>query len=274
MIPKRRWSSQIYSKLQEVICTQKPGLASFDFDQTLIQQDLAVDVIEYLIEKHPPSKKITELAHEEIQIFLTTRKSPSNLPSIISQDLLQNKFDSGKYFALLHQIDINFAYTWSRFLFAGIHQDELENIGMKVFCQGLYEKKTLHISREMQEIVQILHEKKWKVIIVSASPKPILTTVAEMNFGIYKDNLFAMDLAIDKQGYTLPKIIQPMTSFDGKVSVLKKHFACRPSIAFGDSVSDIPMLKYAKLGILLNQTNQLVQQIADYPHIYSQQPFA
>lgn len=142
------------------------------------------------------------------------------------------------------------AYRWSSFLFSGWKKTDFLNYTNFVWKKSI-EQKRISIYSSMQNLIQLLKENHWEVVIVTASPVWAVEAVIN-NFGLTAENILGMVLEL-KNGYTTSKIIEPYTYGEGKVKAIQTRFKKLPDLAIGDSVNDFNMLSSSKLAIALDR---------------------
>lgn len=233
------WESSHRSRLTQFI-SNHTGIACLDFDNTFISGDFGETLMmQFVREGLPHVKNLEEIVPDAIPF----RKDPNALSEIIWK----------KYNSILETAGTEFAYRWSSFLFSGWEPSALKAKAMEVWKDSI-EKKILFPFPEMVSILQLLLDNHWKPYIVTSSPTLIIQPIATL-FQIPEDSVLGMNLVIELN-LTTALIHEPFTYGEGKVRAIEAAIGTGYELAFGDSKNDFPMLKRAKMGVLLHRGNE------------------
>lgn len=234
-----RWEPSHFSRLSQQI-SMFPGIACFDFDNTLISGDFGETMMMQLVKEG--------LHHvKDLESILPEASSAKNNPDLLS-DLIWKKYNS-----ILETAGTEFAYRWSSFLFSGWSPSDLHNKALEVWKDAI-QKKTLFPFPEMESIISMLLKFNWKIFIVTSSPTTIIQPIAPF-FQISGDSVLGMNLVVENN-LTTALIHEPFTYGEGKVRAIENTIGTGIDLAFGDSKNDFPMLKRAKMGVLLHRGNE------------------
>lgn len=180
-----------------------------------------------------------------LAVWLNRDKDPKALEKLVLDEYEFHLVDKG----------LEFAYRWTSFIFSGWKAEEFNEYSLSVWKRELESEEwaSVHPYPEMQSLLNFLHRKNWETYIITASPAGAIKTVA-FAFGIKPENVLGMELVIEN-GQSTSKIIEPYTYGEGKVAMIKSVIGKAPDLAFGDSINDLPMLKFAKQGVLIDKGN-------------------
>lgn len=232
------------------IC-KSPGIAAFDFDNTLIKNDFGEAVMNCLIQDG-----LLELKSEFSEFFRDKKKAKRIWKLKERNPSIFKEFVWAEYFQIMKEEGVEKAYRWSSFLFSGWKDKNFRSYAKKIWNQELKSKEQTAVSpyKEMIGLVQFLLEKSWRVYIVTASPESIIQEVSS-KFSIPQENVIGMKLEMEN-GFSTPRLIEPYTYGEGKVKALYERIGDYADLAFGDSENDFPLLKSAKrFGVLIDKGN-------------------
>lgn len=233
------WESSHLSRLTQLI-SNHTGIACIDFDNTFISGDFGETFMMHLVREGLLNvKNLEDIVPEAIP----HRKNPDAFSALIWK----------KYNSILETAGTEFAYRWSSFLFSGWEPLALKEKAIEVWKDSI-EKKQLSPFPEMVSILRLLLDNNWKPYIVTSSPTLIIQPIASL-FQIQEDSVLGMNLVIE-QNLTTALIHEPFTYGEGKVRAIEAAIGTGYELAFGDSKNDFPMLKRAKMGVLLHRGNE------------------
>jgi phosphoserine phosphatase len=189
-----------------------------------------------------------EKVSSDIEEFLPNAKMlPRDNPLLLSEIIWK------RYESILKTEGMETAYRWTSFLFSGWTPDEFESKSLKVWIQKCKDKK-IYPYAPMISLIEFLKENHWKIFIITASPTIAIQSVLPI-FGLEKNCVLGMNLKIEKN--TLSSIIQdPYTYGNGKVEAYQRISQKKLDLAFGDTRNDLPLLKFAEKGVLIDRGNQ------------------
>lgn len=127
---------------------------------------------------------------------------------------------------------------------------------MVASAKEFFEKHKVNIYPESYKLIKLFKDKNYHTVIVSASPTEIIELFAK-SMGI--DDVYAVKLEIVDDIYT-GKLSTKLNEPGGKEKIMldfTKEHDMTDSYGFGDSVSDIGMLKYLTHPIALNANPEL-----------------
>lgn len=247
----RNWTKENHSSLVWEIC-KSPGIAAFDFDNTLIKNDFGETVMNSLI-----LDGLSELQTTFSDYFRDKTKASRVWKLREKNPSLLKQFVWEEYSYLMQTVGVEKAYRWSSFLFSGWRSSKIRSYSKKVWKSELKRKEdsgAVKPYKEMVGLVKFLKENNWTVFIVTASPEQIIQEVCT-SFFVPKENVIGMKL-LEKEGVSSSEIIEPYTYGQGKVDAFFARTSLYPDLAFGDSENDFPLLKAAKrFGVLIDRGN-------------------
>ncbi|MEM7181084.1 MAG: haloacid dehalogenase-like hydrolase [Spirochaetota bacterium] len=243
------WEENIWEHLQEV-GTSTRGLAAFDFDNTMIQNDLGEAIMKELLDNKLLYYKGDFAKHfrdEAAAIQIRSEGGQEDFTQFVWQE----------YDYIMEKQGAEEAYRWTSFIFSGMSVAELKEISRNTWKKNL-SCKNIFPFREIVSLVQFLQDLDWDVRIVTASPQVCIEEVS-WEFGIKPEKVIGMQLE-EVEGVIAPKILEPFTYGKGKVEALKKNTEQRLDLAFGDSWNDYPLLTSSQLGVLIDKGDDLLRE--------------
>lgn len=188
-------------------------IAAFDADGTLWRNDMGEALFEYQIEK----------------------KLLPNLPR-----------DPWKHYEdLKEKVSHEVAYLWLAQICAGRPLKEVQGWAQ----DALKEQGKVPLFEEVRELIQLMHEKKFEVYIVTASIKWAVEPGA-MLFGIPSERVVGIRTRVENGNITEEQE-GPITYKAGKVSgLLEATGGAAPCFCAGNTEGDLPLLD-ASLGLRL-----------------------
>ena len=280
-LEKGAWTNINFDRIKSCIDSTNQGLAVFDFDNTLIYNDLGEACMYYgAMQGLLPgdqeefwdilkSKYYTDVPFEQLRQWFVEFRDQGNEQSY--HKLLNIIFQL--YNGVYKNDGMEAAYRWSTLLFAWQSIDKWQKMARHVFESQLqtplgtnffgdqYEMpQGIRIYKEMHNLIILLLARKWQVYIVTASPREIIAAVADY-WGLEDANVIGMQINTNAKNQYLPQIIEPMPFQDGKLKILYEHIPSDQAIdlAAGDSDGDTSLLREARLGILIDR---------DYKHLH------
>lgn len=117
-----------------------------------------------------------------------------------------------------------------------------------------------HLYKEALDKIEELRSQNYKIIIVSATYDIVVKAIAERFFKA--DHVIATRVMYNPQGQILCDVYKDISHQYGKVLRIKElcqnfNYSLDNSIAFGDSVNDIPMLELAFTAIVINPAGNM-----------------
>lgn len=246
--PKRSWTDEIHEFLSSLI-PKAPGLACFDFDNTLIRNDFGEKIMDQII-----TEGLSFLPNDLSPFFRDkdTWKDHQKLSISEKEHLVWEE-----YSYQLKEFGIEKGYRWTSFLFQGLTEQEFYEISLRAWKQVNHPDRESGVfpQPEMKDLIAFLNYHNWDVYIVTASPEPGIVAIADL-FPVKKDRVIGMRQEIDENNRYSAKLIEPYTYGEGKVKAIESRIGRYPDIAFGDSFNDYPMLQKAtQLGVGIDRGN-------------------
>ncbi len=286
-----RWDSANFSRIQARLAGP-PGLAVFDFDNTLIYNDLGEAVMYYVARRG--------LLPAEDPTFRAVLADPRFCPPETAARLVETgnryhaEYDAAdrdafaaellKLYSWIHaNFDLETTYRWTRIFFMGRPPGDLARLARDVFAyeQGrsvgqesletipggpaLAIPTGIRVVPEIAALTRRLRARGWEVRVVTASPRIVIAAVIE-HWGLRPDQVTGMELATGADGRLLPEIVEPMPCQAGKVTALRAVPALAGrsiDLAVGDSRGDRDLLAAAGLGILLDRGDRELRAEAE-----------
>lgn len=273
-----------------------PGLAVFDFDNTLVFNDQGEACMYYIIKQG--------MLPGERPEFWEALKKAGNLQAGLAQ--MQAWFHAFRaqddeeayqklavailetYQAVYENDGMLAAYRWSAVVFAFQKVAEWEKISRYVFAEQqetqLGEQivgqisipRGIRIYKEIHTLIQTMQAQAWTVRIVTASPQEIIQAVIS-HWNLKTEQVYGMQLARNASDEYLPRILDPMPYQDGKIQMLYDRLGSTPAemplrFAAGDSQGDLSLLQQAGLGILIDRGYPTMRAAANIPPGFLIQP--
>lgn len=273
------WQEDVQKQI-EAILSGPPGRAAFDFDNTMIFNDLGEACMYYillqgLVFADEPSfwKEIRHPLISENELSVLREKFENAAESSGEEDQLDlTDYLLSFYDRIMEQDGLEHAYRWTRVIFAGRSPLEMRKISRYVFAHeqeqdiaharfpsGRMINTGIRIYEPIRNLIQQMAERGWAIRIVSASPEEIIRE-AIAHWNLPEENVRGMRLRRDRE-ILLPIIDEPMTYGPGKVQALKDTGWEDLDFAAGDSWTDFDMLLFAKKALLLDRNNpSLIQK--------------
>jgi len=245
--PLRSWVPEIHRNLNETILL-KPGLACFDFDNTLIRNDFGEKLMEAIIQDgmvHLPKDLSPYFRDKDFW------KDHEIHPLSQKESLIWEEYSYH-----LKEFGIENGYRWTCFLFQGLSKQTFYELSRRNWEKVGKLKGDIAVfpQKEMIDLIQFLNQNSWEVYIVTASPEEGIAAIAS-HFYVKEENVIGMRQVKSSTGISVPEIIEPYTYGEGKVSAIRTRIGKLPDLAFGDSFNDFPMLCASKLGVAIDKGN-------------------
>jgi HAD superfamily phosphoserine phosphatase-like hydrolase len=205
-----------WRRIAEAIRAEEQPLAVFDADGTLWADDLGETHIHVLAERR----------------FVE--------PGAGHKSLLSE-------YASRCEADVDDGYAWGARILGDMPEARVVESAIEAWAR--------HRDRLLEPVaavVRALLTAGVDVAVVSASNRWVVEAAVE-ELGIGPKRVIAVDL--ERDGATLTRtVVQPMPNGPGKVGAIDVHLGRRPTLAFGNSVHDVPMLRSAALGVCVLAT--------------------
>jgi HAD superfamily phosphoserine phosphatase-like hydrolase len=282
---KRDVEKALAKKLNDVETgnTRSPALdAAFDVDDTLIKNDAGEAFLRELI-----LRRQYAYASPAFWALFRDEKTKRDLKAAAAahpcqgasfddvgawSDACRDYFDEfwGYYQALVER-DPADAYQWTAQLIVGLRASEVDHFAADVWDQETKRplrpvtitsphfptasiQLGLRLFEPMRKLVATLRERHWNVWLVSASLDPVVKQIAA-RVGVAEGHVLGVHLASDSDG-RFTATVERFPFQDGKVAALTAVGALegKESMAFaaGDSAGDVPMLKRARVALMID----------------------
>lgn len=216
-IPLDRWAPEIHAGLVRMLERPSPGIAVFDWDDTVLTGDIGIAILELTDE--------WEGTH-------------------FTQTYLERLAAGGR----------DEAYPLSIQFFAGrskeAFRDHCQRIVDTVEAEG-----RVQVRPEIGRLIDAMHERGWQVWVVTASPQQLIQCICE-RVGIAPERVIGLHLEADDEGVYTDQIRQPMTFYKGKADAILHYITSSPTFVAGDSPSDEQMMDLAEHALLIDSGNE------------------
>lgn len=259
------------SRIQEIL-SGPPGLAAFDFDNTLIVGDLGEVAMSYIALQGLLRLDLPEfwkaLHHRDL-----TAEDVLQVQSLYDA-IIDDEADSQflqmldllltMYERIHEHSGLEEAYRWTKVFFAGRTQEELGKIGKYVWQSQLEESfhsaqitntrsipMGLRIRPYMRELIRELMQRNWQVKIVTASPEDVVRSALGA-FALEKDAVHGMNFETDENHLLSFQLREPFPFGSGK-SELVSRYDLPLRLAAGDSITDKELLLASENAIFFDK---------------------
>ena len=223
LITDPAWSSEVRVGLRRMLEQDPRGIATFDFDDTLLDGDLSLALLAHLEALEPKGQR----AHYEAACARDVRAGYAELVET---------------------------------LLVGRTEKEVRDLTTTALERGLADG-TLRFRSALVELIWVLQRHGWEVWVVTASPAVVIQ-VAAQRIGIGADRVLGM-WCRSEQGRFVGPTQEPVTYRQGKVDALATVGRQRPTFAAGDAPTDLEMLGEAKYGLVVDRGNTLLREAAE-----------
>ena len=218
---------------------------AFDGDGTLWTGDVAETVWNALIERR--------LVRAEAHAALVRECDQSGLDPSGEAHVLCTRIGRAYAEGRFSEERICEVQAWA---FAGWSRQEIAAfVDHTLFDVGHWTDRTIPETRAILDAARAAHA---PVYLVSASPKHVVERAAAP-LGILPHEVLASTIPFGPDGRALADVERPICYGPGKVAALKRVLEGRPLLAaFGDNVFDLPMLHYARFGVMVRPKARLL----------------
>lgn len=279
-ITEGRWSKEARVRLGEIL-SGPPGLAAFDFDNTLVYNDLGEACMYYIALQGLLPLDRDDFWSEMIHPLLpesevsAMRSRYAKIDPEDDYELYIELVDKliGAYLMIAEKDGLEPAYRWTRVLFGGQTVTDMRSIGRHVFefeseeplgqkflPSGVSLPTGIRVYPEIEKLIRGLISSGWDVRVVTASPQELIQA-AVGRWGIAPEKVHGMRLVREGE-LLLPKIDEPMTYGPGKVEALRKHTQSPLRFAAGDSYTDWDLLTHAEHALLIDRGKESLRNDA------------
>ncbi len=190
-----------------------PPVAAFDWDETCIRGDISETWLTFLDEVDPGV-----LAAYEADCLVDRRRAYEQLA-----------------------IDLVHGRT----------EEDVRDAVEAAFRRGIDEGR-IAVRPAIRELVAAMTQRGWEVWIVTASPTPVVQTVAA-GYGIAPDRVLGMTSPRGHDGRFLPSLVPPVTYREGKLDAFLEKTGRPPTFAAGDSEGDLWLLQAARYALVIDR---------------------
>jgi phosphoserine phosphatase len=219
-----RWSAPVRAGLEAMVVEHAGGTAAFDFDDTVMDGDVSIAVLDAL-----------------------DRQGAGGLRAAYEADCAH---------------DVRFGYArLVETLIAGRTESEVRALTAAV-VEGSLTAGTLRIRPGLMELIWALQRHHWSVWVVTASPAVIIA-VAAQRVGVPANRVLGMWCAADDRGRFTAPTREPITYRQGKVDALIAATGTgATTFAAGDATTDLEMLSAARYALVVDRGNPLLREAA------------
>lgn len=292
-LERGNWSESNYESLLEML-NGPPGLAVFDFDNTLIYNDLGEAVMYYLALQGMIRADRSEFWNELVRI---TPLQGGELERMrVCWQAFAAQEDEAAYLQFVDVLlqlyervytdqGLAAAYRWTALLFAWHPVNELIKIARHVFAAEQEEQPAtvrlpsgqtyrvgIRVYPEIHNLIQVMRQKQWSVRIVTASPRELIAAVID-HWNLPADAVLGMHLERNETGVIQPVVREPLPFQQGKVDLLRTAESAELSFAAGDSPGDLTLLQTARTALLIDRDYPEVKKALASDSVLIQRPF-
>lgn len=297
------WMPEAHALVEDLLAGPS-GLAVFDFDNTLIRNDLGEAVMYYILFQALLRADLPQfwdelphpaIADDEVDHLKQIWRSMEAQGTDENEDVYLSFVDAiaPLYGKVYKHSGMDAAYRWSRILFAFQSEKELQSIaryvldyecnqplGQSELPSGLTLPRGIRVYAEVRALLKELLARDWDVRIVTASPEAIIAAVSQ-RWGIAPEKVHGMRLtkgavtSVDgeTQELLLPQIVEPMTVQQGKVDRLLAETDQPLRFMMGDSIGDWELLQHAERAVLIDRGDAELAEKARAAGLPVQTPF-
>lgn len=253
-----RSPQQVVEALAALRASVGDGVVAFDGDGTLWSGDVGEDVFHYVVSRGLLRAPAREALAREAEAFGV---DPSGSASSVAARLFA-AYIEGRY----PERDVCGMMSWC---YAGFTLSELA-----VSIDRAFEEKQLaaRLNREIEPILTFARSAGLRVIVVSASPQPVVERAAHL-WGFTPDEVAACPPACAPDGTILPELAHPVPYAETKLTALSRVSAGRSLLgSFGDNVFDLELLRAARLAVAVRPKPALRARLSEVPGIVVLEP--
>jgi phosphoserine phosphatase len=245
-------ATEIAGRIRAARAAERDGVLAFDGDGTLWSGDVGEDVFHYAVSRQLLREAAEQaLASEAARHGIDTSGSASALAERLFKAYLAGKYPERDVCAMM---------TWC---YAGFSVTELDLV-----IEHAFEEKKLatRLTRELEPVLAFARSESLRVIVVSASPQPIVERAARL-WSLPPGDIAACPPAVAGDRL-LPYLAAPVPYAEAKVSALTALAAAHPLLAsFGDNVFDIELLRAARVPVAVRPKPALRARLTEVPGV-------
>jgi phosphatidylglycerophosphatase C len=248
-------SSEVVARLTHDV---PPGaVLAFDADGTLWRGDIGIDVFTALLEVRGVKSAAGAALRDEAKRYdVNAPSNPTETARALGRAFEDETYAEERAFAMM---------AW---VFAGYSEKDA-----RAFALDVIEKRSLaeRIHPEVLPILAWAKSRSVPVYVVSASATMIVRAAVE-RLGLDVADVFGMPTAVEN-GIVAPRLAGPATYGAGKIAALRAGIGDAVVLgAFGDSVSDLPMLGEARLPVAVRPKPALRERAGECPGLVELAP--
>ncbi len=250
---KRLAPEQLIARLDELAATTPNGLLAFDADGTLWSGDVGEDVFHEAVK----TRLIGEPARAALEQAAREQGVPANGTATDIAKRIFDAYSAGEY----PECEVCAMMSWC---YAGLSTAELADFAERTFARaGLGQR----LRRELSPIFQFARARGLRVVVVSASPQPIVERAVAL-WNISPEDVSACRAATEN-GRILPRLEAPVPYAEHKPIALKELAPGAPMLAaFGDNVFDMDLLRAASLAVAVHPKPALRARLAELEGVW------
>jgi phosphoserine phosphatase len=286
------WRPDVLERIRAAVSGTKSGdqpVVVFDFDNTCIAGDIGELFAQYMIEglyyrcdETFWSLVDEEDGREELRDLVQRCRRPAHWGGRTLEDVPQSEREDDPTFrTYLSEMSILYnrklaregkasCYPWAVQLHAGLSVADIRRWSEYAIADELSRDRKptrldktsrgedveihrgIRILGEIRDLMHALHRHNFQVWIVTASNRWTVECFAQ-RFDISPERVIGNQLVPGPRGLLSDQLVAPSLFRHGKVQAIKRDIGKRPSIVFGDSITDLEMLEAATdLAVLID----------------------
>lgn len=233
--------------------TSTSQLLAFDGDGTLWTGDVGEDVFHRAVKDGLLRADARDaLVREAAAYSIDTKGTASEIAARLFEAYLAGSYPEREVCGMMS------------YCYAGFELEELET-----FIDSTLESRGIRtrLNQELASIFEFARDTGLRIVVVSASPQPIVERAARY-WRIPPADVAACRHVVSA-GRILPELAAPVPYAEAKLSALAR-IGANPSqllASFGDNVFDMELLRAARLGVAVRPKPGLVARLAELPGV-------
>jgi len=219
-----------------------PALAAFDGDGTLWSGDVGEDFLEHLLDEDAFTDVAAALFHDEATTYGVAREvRPKAQLATLFRAYVDGTYPEDRVCAVI------------ALAVAGRPSSDVTRVAADVVrAKGVAGR--LH--DETVGVLEAARASGVEVVLVSASPRPVVVAAAEL-LGLGEADVIAVT-CVEERGVLGGSLLEPMPYGEGKAACLRSRLAGRPLlVSCGDNAFDMAMLALAELPLAIRPKDRL-----------------
>jgi phosphoserine phosphatase len=245
-------AAEIVGRIRAARAAELDGVLAFDGDGTLWSGDVGEDVFHYAVSR----QLLREAARQALAAEAARHGiDPGGSASALA-DRLFKAYVAGEY----PERDVCAMMAWC---YAGFSVPELD-----LLIEHAFEEKQLatRLTRELEPVFAFTRTEGLRVIVVSASPQPVVERAARF-WNLAPGDIAACPPAVSGDSL-LPYLAAPVPYAEAKLSALGALAGDHRLLAsFGDNVFDIELLRAARVPVAVRPKPALRARLAEVPGV-------